>query len=106
MKPRTDGEPEIVVRHRSVLIGVLLLLLLVSAMSVVYSSHQSRILFNEWQMLQKEAYRLDEDWGRLLLEHSTWAAPDRVERLASERLKMRAPSAKSMQVVRVHAEAE
>ena len=94
------------VRNRGWLVGVLVVLLLVSALSVVYSSHQSRMLFNEWQMLQKEAYRLDEDWGRLLLEHSTWAAPDRVERLASERLKMQAPDGKSMQVVRIHGEAE
>lgn len=91
---------------RSLFTVLIVLLLVVSAVSVVYSSHQSRQLFNEWQMLQKEAYQLDEDWGRLLLEHSTWAAHDRIERLAGERLMMVAPSKKSLQVVTVHGEAD
>ena len=91
---------------RSLLTALVTLLLMISAVSVIYSSHQSRQLFNEWQMLQKEAYQLDEDWGRLLLEHSTWAAPDRIERLAGERLMMVAPSKESFQVVTVHGEAD
>ncbi|WP_372749500.1 cell division protein FtsL [Litorivivens sp.] len=81
----------------------LIMLIVLSALSVVYSSHQSRQLFNEWQLLQKEAYRLDEDWGRLLLEHSTWAAHDRVERLASERLMMTPPVNEALQLVKVNA---
>ncbi len=80
-------------------------LLVVTAVSVIYSSHKSRQLFNEWQLLQKEAYQLDEDWGRLLLEHSTWAAHDRIEQLAAERLMMVAPTKEAFQVVKVHGEA-
>ncbi len=92
--------------RQSLLTAFVALVLVVSAVSVVYSSHQSRQLFNEWQMLQKEAYQLDEDWGRLLLEHSTWAAPDRIARLAAERLMMVAPAKESFQVVKVHGEAD
>lgn len=91
---------------RGVLVGVLVCLIVLSAVSVIYSSHQSRQLFNSWQKMQKEAYRLDEDWGRLLLEHSTWAAHDRVERLANERLTMVVPENEALQVVRVDAKAE
>ncbi|MFT5576600.1 MAG: cell division protein FtsL, partial [Bermanella sp.] len=61
----------VLVAKQSLLTALVAFLLMVSAVSVIYSSHQSRQLFNEWQMLQKEAYQLDEDWGRLLLEHST-----------------------------------
>ncbi|MFT5605839.1 MAG: cell division protein FtsL [Paracoccaceae bacterium] len=95
----------VLVAKQSLLTALVAFLLMVSAVSVIYSSHQSRQLFNEWQMLQKEAYQLDEDWGRLLLEHSTWAAPDRIARLAGERLMMVAPSKESFQVVTVHGEA-
>lgn len=91
---------------RSLVTALVTLLLMVSAVSVIFSSHQSRQLFNEWQMLQKEAYQLDDDWGRLLLEHSTWAAHDRIERLAGERLSMVAPSKESYQVVTVHGQAD
>ena len=96
----------VLVEKRSLLTAVVACVLVVSAVSVIYSSHQSRRLFNDWQMLQKEAYQLDEDWGRLLLEHSTRAAHDRIERLASERLTMVAPSKDSFQVVVVNGEAD
>ena len=62
-------------------------------------------MFNEWQGLQKQAYRLNEEWGRLLLERSTWAAHDRVERLASDRLMMVVPEDEALQLVRVDGQA-
>tara|TARA_R100000657_G_C4627344_1_gene76113 strand:- start:240 stop:557 length:318 start_codon:yes stop_codon:yes gene_type:complete len=103
---RTTETRGVLVEKRSLLTAVAALVLVISAVSVIYSSHLSRQLFNEWQMLQKEAYQLDEDWGRLLLEHSTWAAHDRIERLAGEQLMMVAPSKDSFQVVRVNGEAD
>lgn len=96
----------VLVARQGLFTALIALLLVVSAVLVIYSSHQSRQLFNEWQMLQKEAYQLDEDWGRLLLEHSTWAAPDRIARLAGEQLMMVAPTKESFQVVAVHGEAD
>lgn len=81
----------------------LIVLIVLSALSVIHSSHVARQMFNQWQLLQKEAYRLDEDWGRLLLEHSTWAAHDRVERLANERLMMTPPVNEALQLVKVNA---
>lgn len=87
---------------QSVMTG-LIVLIVISALSVIHSSHVARKMFNQWQLLQKEAYRLDEDWGRLLLEHSTWAAHDRVERLASERLMMTPPVNEALQLVKVNA---
>jgi len=36
---------------------------------------------------------LNEEWGRLLLEQSTWASPGRVERQAKIRLDMEVPVA-------------
>lgn len=78
---------------RSVL-GPLLLVALVmlSALAVVYSKHESRRLFVELQHLQDERDRMDIDWGRLQLEESTWAAHGRVEETARTRLGMLSPA--------------
>jgi cell division protein FtsL len=42
---------------------------------------------------------MQEHWGRLLLEQSTWAAHHRVERLARKQLGMRLPEAHELEVV-------
>jgi len=39
------------------------------------------------------------EWGRLILEQSTWTAASRIENLASEQLKMRVPSADEVRMV-------
>lgn len=70
---------------------VLGLAVTLSALAVVGSQHSSRTLFVELQQLEREAGRLDTEWGRLQLEQSTWATHGRVERLARERLGMRLP---------------
>ena len=90
---------------RIAMTAILVGAIVVSASAVIDSSHDSRRLFNEWQGLQKQAYRLNEEWGRLLLERSTWAAHDRVERLASDRLMMVVPEDEGVQLVRVDGQA-
>jgi len=74
---------------------VMLLLVLVSAISVVYTKHQSRVEFVALQKLEQHRDDLDEEWGRLLLEQSTWASPGRVEREAKVKLDMSIPMAGS-----------
>ena len=75
------------------LILSLLTLVMVSALSLVYSKHQSRKLFVEVQQLQKQIDELDIDWGRLQLEQSAWSAHSRIERIARKRLNMKPPAA-------------
>ena len=59
---------------RLFMVSLLVLLLVVaSALGVIYSSYKSRQLFSDLQQQNREAMRLEEDWGRLLLEQSTWA---------------------------------
>ncbi len=79
-----------------------LVLIVVSALSVLQSTHRSRQLFSELQELKKQARHLEEHWGRLLLEQSTWASPDRVQRVSEGRLKMLAPEMNSMVTVRIY----
>ena len=56
---------------------VMLLAVMASAISVVYTKHQSRVEFVALQKLEQHRDDLDEEWGRLLLEQSTWASPGR-----------------------------
>lgn len=72
---------------------LMLLAVLASSISVVYIKHQSRIEFVALQELEQHRDDLNEEWGRLLLEQSTWASPGRVERQAKIRLNMAVPIA-------------
>ena len=78
-------------RANSLLAVLLAVLVLASAVSVVYARHDARQLFIELQQLTAERDTLNLDWGRLQIEHSTWASPGRVEQIARERLGMREP---------------
>lgn len=79
---------------------MLLLLIALSALGVVYSSYTSRQLFSEVQRQYAQTLHLKEQWGRLLLEQSTWATHARVERLAKTRLSMQVPDPATIVVVK------
>ncbi len=64
------------------------LMVLVTAMSIVYVRHQSRALFTELQQAEAELDQLQIDWGRLQLEQATWAEASRIEAQARERLQL------------------
>lgn len=72
-------------------VAVLLLLVLISAVAVIVTKHQSRSAFIALQQTEKKRDQLNEEWGRLLLEESTWASPARVEQEAKARLNMLVP---------------
>ena len=71
----------------------LLLAVMASAVAVIYSKHAGRGEFVVLQKLEQKRDTLNEEWGRLLLEQSTWASPSRVERDAIVRLHMIVPTA-------------
>ncbi|HLR16684.1 MAG TPA: cell division protein FtsL [Alcanivoracaceae bacterium] len=68
-------------------------LVVLSAFFVSYSVHSTRQLTHESQQLQRKQSQLHTDWGRLILEHSTWGSYARVERIAREELNMIQPTA-------------
>lgn len=72
---------------------------LVSAMGLVNSTHRCRIQYAQLQQLELQRWALQEDYSRLLLQHSTLAAPHRVDELARESLKMTPPSFERYRVV-------
>jgi cell division protein FtsL len=60
--------------------------LMLCALGVIQSQHRARTYFVELERLKKEARGLDEQWGQLQLEQSTWANPARVDALARSQL--------------------
>ena len=53
--------------------GLLLVVVVVCALSVVTSQHKARKLFIELQKEKEQAQQMDVEWGQLQLEQSTWA---------------------------------
>lgn len=75
---------------------IFIVVVFVSAIEVVVAQHQVRKLFVEIQGLQQVRDELNEEWGRLQLEQSTWATDDRVESLARMQLGMTEPNMNSL----------
>lgn len=67
-----------------------------SAVQVVLAQHQARQTFAGIQQLEATRDRLNEEWGRLQLEQSTWSRADRIERLATTELDMVSPDTDSI----------
>jgi cell division protein FtsL len=70
---------------------ILLAMLLASAFTVVYIKDLNRRLFIQYQALQAKHEKLYQDWGKLLLEQSTWSRQARVRQIAQQRLGMCIP---------------
>ncbi|MCB1763452.1 MAG: cell division protein FtsL [Gammaproteobacteria bacterium] len=73
---------------------------MLTSVAVVHAKYSARKHFVELQKLRLQRDELDVEWGRLLLEQSTWATQHRVERLARTNLKMHIPSAEDVMVIR------
>jgi len=72
---------------------------LVSAFLIIHSTHACRALYAQLQDLESSQWYLHEDYGRLLLEQSTWASHHRVEKVARADLGMQAPDLAQFKVV-------
>jgi len=79
--------------------ATLLVLVLLSAFATIYSTHACRALYTQLQVLESSQWYLQEDYGRLLLEQSTWASHYRVEKVARGDLGMGAPDLAQYKVI-------
>jgi cell division protein FtsL len=71
----------------------------VSAMALVYTRHESRKLFIELEQLTTNRDELNIEWGQLQIEQSTWATHARIERVATEELALSRPGATEIFVI-------
>jgi cell division protein FtsL len=70
-----------------------------SAIGVVIARHDTRKLFVELQILEKDRDNFNEEWGRLQLEQSTWATDARIESVAKTELQMIEPETRSVMLI-------
>lgn len=77
------------------LVPLLLVTLLVTSLAVIYCKYRSRQLFVEIQNLEKDLDFYTVEWGRLQLEQTTLAEPNRIERLARSKLGLIMPIRKN-----------
>ncbi len=70
-----------------------------SAVATVYTKHESRKLYAELQVLQRERDRLEMEWGQLQIEQSTWSTHARVERMAREEIGMGEPRPEQLRML-------
>lgn len=68
------------------------LLVMVSSLGVVHATQQSRALTAKLELAQRHRDELRYEQERLLLERGAWSAYSRIEQVAREELKMRAPT--------------
>ena len=85
---------------RPVNLLVMLLLVVVTAIAIVYSKHSGRELFIELQALANERDAMDVEWGQLQLEQSTLTTQGQVERDARDKLGMVNLAADNMVIVK------
>ncbi|MDD9984312.1 MAG: cell division protein FtsL [Gammaproteobacteria bacterium] len=72
----------------AIVASILLLAVIASAVAVVHTHHVRRSLFVELDEVDARRDRLQVEWGRLQIEQSTWAASDRIERVAAQKLNL------------------
>ncbi len=78
---------------------MLLLIIVLSAVGVVYSSHLSRQLFAEQAILLERNDQLQLEWAQLLLEQSAWSSPNRIEDVSRSELGMKVPETEEIQLI-------
>lgn len=79
--------------------SILLVMILITALGIVYTKDINRRLFIQYQSMQQGHEQQYETWGKLLLEQSTLSQPARVEQIASTRLQMMHPDPKKVVVI-------
>lgn len=79
---------------------ILLVLVLASALAVVYVTNQHRLALSQLQIEEQLSNELQLQWGQLLLEQASLATPSRVQQLAEDKLNMALPTAKQTYILR------
>jgi cell division protein FtsL len=88
-------------RQRILLIAtIVFVVVMATAIGLVYSKHKTRKLFVELQLLNKEVISLNTEWGQLQLEQSAWSDHGRIEQIARKRLDMVIPEAEQVAFIK------
>jgi cell division protein FtsL len=74
------------------LLSVAGIVLLLTALAVIYSKYYSRLIFIEIQKQERALDQYEIEWGQMRLELTMLAEQNRVELVAREQLKLVIPS--------------
>ncbi|MFT7387911.1 MAG: cell division protein FtsL [Candidatus Endobugula sp.] len=99
MKSLSRIEKKKAFRQQIVWVALLWVMMLVSALTVVYSAYDTRNKFNALEVLRSEQDALQVEWGKYLLEESAWASYGRIEKVAIEKLAMEIPTGEQLILV-------
>ena len=80
------------IEPRQLISGLLSSLVIVSALAVAYSAHQTRNMYRELQQIEKGHDDLEHEYEKLLLEQSAHTDYGRLDQLAHDDLAMIAPA--------------
>ena len=86
--------------RRQVTALTLILTVLLSALSIVYVTHATRLMYANYQRNLVEQSRLHVEHSQLLLEQSTWTTQARIQQIATSKLQMVTPNHDSIVFVR------
>jgi cell division protein FtsL len=78
----------------------LLIAVLASALGVVWTRHESRVLFVNLTALQNQRDELNIEYGKLELEQATYAEPRRIDDEARQKLGMVDPRPQDIRLLR------
>jgi cell division protein FtsL len=73
------------------LLGAIGIVLLLSALAVIYSKYYSRLVFLEIQKQERALDQYEVEWGQMQLEQMMLVEQNRVELVAKEKLKLVMP---------------
>jgi len=80
---------------------LLLVLVMLSALAVVYVKYDARLMFNQLQKELREQDKLGVEWSRLQLEKNTWSSNGRIEKLARTKLNLQPPKPEQIVYIQV-----
>jgi cell division protein FtsL len=84
----------------TVICALLLFAAVASALGVVWTRHESRVLFVQLTQLQNQRDDLNIEYGRLELEQATYAEPRRIDDEARQKLGMVDPRPQDIRLLR------
>lgn len=90
----------IIFSKSSIGVFVLALLVIFSALNIVYVTDINRREFSTLSSLKQSRDDLHITWNQLLLETNTWSARQRVEKIATQNFEMELPKAKNIIIIK------
>lgn len=86
--------------RRQIAVLILALMVLLSALGIIYVTHTTRVLHAAYQHQLVEQNQIQLEHSQLLLERSTWMVQERIQKLAEQKLGMVMPDNQSVVVIR------